>query len=276
MGISFADDTTSARCPIIIVRTWTATDSCGNASSCTQTITIQDTTKPVIACPADKVFDCTLGDAGVATATDNCDPAVGISFVDDTTSARCPIIIVRTWTATDSCGNASSCTQTITIQDTTKPVIACPADKVFDCTLGDAGVATATDNCDPAVGISFVDDTTSARCPIIIVRTWTATDSCGNASSCTQTITIQDTTKPVIACPADKVFDCTLGDAGVATATDNCDPAVGISFADDTTSARCPIIIVRTWTATDSCGNASSCTQTITIQDTTKPVIACP
>ncbi|HWR82282.1 MAG TPA: T9SS type A sorting domain-containing protein [Candidatus Deferrimicrobium sp.] len=274
--IDYSDVITHARCPIIIERTWTATDSCDNISSCVQTITIRDITPPVITCPPNIVFDCQMGNAGVATATDNCDPSPDIGSSDVVVNARCPIIIDRTWTATDTCGNTSSCVQRITIRDITPPVITCPPNVVFDCQMGDAGVATATDNCDPSPDIGSSDVVVNARCPIIIDRTWTATDTCGNTSSCVQRITICDITPPVITCPPNVVFDCQMGDAGVATATDNCDPSPDIGYSDVVTHARCPIIIARTWTATDTCSNVASCVQTITIQDTTKPVITCP
>jgi hypothetical protein len=276
VDISYSDNIISPRCPLIIERTWTATDSCGNFSTCVQSITVQDTVAPVITCPNDITFDCAMGDAGTATATDNCDPNPVITYNDVVTNDRCPQIIERTWTATDSCGNFSTCLQTITIQDTTAPVISCPNDITFDCAMGDAGTATATDNCDPNPVITYNDVVTNDRCPQIIERTWTATDSCGNFSTCLQTITIQDTTAPVISCPSDVVYDCAMGDPGVATATDNCDPAPVVTFNDVVTSDRCPKIIERTWTATDSCGNFSTCLQTITIQDTTAPVISCP
>ena len=234
-----------------------------------------DEEPPVITCPTDKVFDCVMGNAGTATANDNCEVDT-IFFEDNVTSSRCPITIERSWIAVDVCGNADTCVQTITIRDITDPVITCPDDIVFDCTLGDAGVATATDNCDPDPDVSSSDTTISARCPIIIDRTWIATDSCGNADTCVQRITVRDITDPVITCPDDIVFDCTMGDAGVATATDNCDPDPDVTSSDDTTSARCPIIIERTWVATDTCGNDTFCVQTITVQDTAKPTISCP
>ena len=230
----------------------------------------------MVTCPADKVFDCTMGDAGTATATDNCGE-VSVSSSDRIVNARCPIIIERTWTAVDTCGNDTFCVQTITIRDITDPVVTCPRDTTFDCVMGNAGQATATDNCDPDPDVTSSDVTISARCPIIIERTWIATDSCGNADTCVQTITVRDITKPVVTCPADKVFDCTMGDAGTATATDNCGPGAikSITSKDDTTSARCPLVIARTWTATDTCGNSSSCVQSITVQDTAKPTISC-
>src|SRR5204863_1781549 len=58
--------------------TWTATDSSDNSSSCTQTVTVNDTEKPVITCPANITTSTDPGQCsanvnpGTATATDNC------------------------------------------------------------------------------------------------------------------------------------------------------------------------------------------------------------
>ena len=43
---------------------------------------------------------------------------------------------------------------------------------------------------------------------MVITRTWTATDNCGNASTCIQTITVEDVTAPVITCPVDVTVNC--------------------------------------------------------------------
>ena len=56
--------------------------------------------------------------------------------------------ILRTWTVTDCAGNTSSGVQTITIYDETAPVLSLPDDARFECEMGDAGMATAEDNCD--------------------------------------------------------------------------------------------------------------------------------
>src|SRR5207249_8713253 len=90
--------------------------------------------------------------------------------------------ITRTWTATDSAGGSSTCTQTITVNDTTAPVISalpgpttieCPATPVF-------ATPTAMDACQGAVTPTFVDSS-SGTCPVVHVRTWTATDACGRS-----------------------------------------------------------------------------------------------
>ncbi len=277
IGISHDDVETGDDCETIITRTWTATDVCGNSSSCVQTITIVDTTAPVITCPADVEYECHLQVLLVpATATDNCN-GVTITSSDVTTGDDCETVITRTWTATDACGNSSSCVQTLTILDTTPPVITCPDDVDTSCDILSAGFgeATATDNCND-VTITFDDVTSGNGCENGIQRTWTATDACGNVSRCIQTIIVSDTTPPVITCPADVEHECDeIVDYGEATATDNCND-VTITSNDVETTDDCETIIERTWTATDICGNSSRCVQTITIVDTTAPVINLP
>ena len=49
---------------------------------------------------------------------------------------------------------------------------------------------------------------------MVITRTWTATDDCGNASTCMQTITVEDMTAPVITCPADATVTAKTDGAG--------------------------------------------------------------
>src|SRR5690606_5687458 len=79
-------------------------------------------------------------------------------------------------------------------------------------------------------------------------------------------------------CPADVTIECdedTLpANTGSATATDLCDMDVTPTYADVTAAGDCDqeYVITRTWTAVDDCGNANTCTQVITIVDTTAPV----
>ncbi|MEI6750133.1 MAG: Ig-like domain-containing protein, partial [Bacteroidota bacterium] len=293
--VTFVDVTTPGSCPgnYVITRTWTATDYCGNFSTCAQNITVHDITAPVITCPADITVNCEdpsiPASTGIATATDNCDAAPVVTFADATTPGTCPgnYIITRTWTATDNCGNFSTCPQTITVHDITAPVITCPADITVNCedssVPASTGTATATDNCDAAPVVTFVDVTTPGSCAgnYVITRIWTATDNCGNFSTCAQAITVHDITSPVITCPADITANCEDPSpvaTGTATATDNCDTAPVVTFADVITPGSCAgnYLILRTWTATDNCGNFSTCAQTVTVQDITIPIITCP
>src|SRR5204863_53974 len=124
----------------------------------------------------------------------------------------------RTYHATDACGNSSSESQTITVDDETAPVISgAPADTTVSCAsqvpaANDNGV-TATDNCGGTVTVTHdADQITPGSCPnrYAIARTYHATDSCGNSSSHTQNITVDDQTAPVITGrPADTTVSCT-------------------------------------------------------------------
>ena len=95
-----------------------------------------------------------------ASATDNCGEVV-IEVVEETIPCLCAgdYTITRTFTATDDCGNATTATQTITIIDTTAPVLTIPADYTAECSdehpMDDA---SATDNCGEVV-IDVVEET---------------------------------------------------------------------------------------------------------------------
>ena len=60
---------------------------------------------------------------------------------------------------------------------------------------------SASDDC-TIDSIEYVD-VMSGECPIVVTRTFTVFDPCGNSASCEQTITIDDTTNPTITCPTD-------------------------------------------------------------------------
>ncbi len=284
--------------------TWTATDDSNNTSSCTQTVTVNDTEKPVITCPADITQSTDPGQCsasvnpGTATATDNCDSPTVNGTRSDGQALNAPYpkgATTITWTATDGSGNSSSCTQTVTVNDTEKPAITCPANITHGTDPGacsatfDPGTATATDNC----GNPSVSGTRSDGQPLnaaypkgATTITWTATDGSGNSSSCAQTVTVNDTEAPKVTCPNNVTTVSPTGscsatvNVGVATATDNCDGNVTpVPSRSDNKPITDPFPVgttTITWTATDSSGNHSSCDQTVTVVDNQKPVISCP
>lgn len=136
------------------------------------TVSVADNEAPVITCPADKTLECSatadpddLTVTGEATATDNCNYTISHS---DVTSSNCNItVIARTWTATDLCGNSSSCTQLITIRDTKAPTITCLEN----------GNITVADDCSASGDIvTFYTESGG-------VRHWTAIDASGNTAT---------------------------------------------------------------------------------------------
>ncbi len=284
----------------ILLRTWSATDLCGNTTTCVQQIWIIDDTDPVISCPPNIEISCSDSSApshtGQATGTDNCSPSVTITFSDIVMLTGCNQtgLILRTWSAKDACGNVKTCTQLIAVIDRTPPVIVCPHDTIIDCGFynnPDAlGYPTGTDNCTPPdeLILDFHDDLsglTGCTNTGVILRTWSMEDACGNIGTCIQRIIVADTTAPVINCPASVVINCQDSTSplanGKATATDYCTASlfIDISYTDDLSQAgKCngSGVIYRTWKAVDDCGNSATCIQTIEIVDHQVPEIQCP
>ncbi|WP_162147684.1 HYR-like domain-containing protein, partial [Flavobacterium limnosediminis] len=210
-------DIASGSCPTVVTRTFRLTDVCGNMGTDQQLITIEDTTPPIIdALPAPSAINCpAVPQFTQATATDNCGAATTLTFNDVTTPGQCAgsYSVTRTWTATDACGNSSTKSQTINVQDVTAPVIAnLPVPSTINCpAVPQFAQATATDACGSAFTLTFNDVTTPGQCAgsYSVTRTWTATDACNNSSTKSQTINVQDVTAPVIAAlPAPSTIDC--------------------------------------------------------------------
>lgn len=265
--------------------TLTVTDDSEISDTCSTTVTVVDDTDPVITCPADVTLECpadtSVAANGSATATDNC--SVDSITYSDSSATGCgnTEVITRTWTATDGSGNTATCAQTITVVDTTPPTITCPADVALECLAADTSVAangsaTGSDTCG-SVTISHRDvSVPGCGNTVTITRTWTATDNCSNSTSCDQTITVVDTTAPVlVGIPADVTVECDSVPAPASpTATDTCSTAT-IAFSETRTDGASPndYVLTRTWMATDECSNSSSQSQTVTVQDNTPPTV---
>ena len=283
-NMSFVPEQQSAGCAqnYNLLRTFTATDACGNATTMTQTITVEDTTAPELTVPADYTAECSeahpLEDA---MATDNCGE-VTIVMEADTAAGACAqsYVVTRTFTATDECGNSTSATQTITIQDTTAPTFneALPMDMTVECDqVPEMAMLTALTIAN--VTVLPASSITSGDCPntYTITRSWSVSDDCGNTTTHEQTIEVQDTTAPELTIPADYTAECSdAHPLDVATATDNCGMVTFEEAADTTYSCTNGYVVTRTFTATDDCGNVASATQTITIEDTAAPELTIP
>ena len=262
---------------------WTAYDNCNNASTVDQIVTVTDTTDPVASSdPEDFTVECgQLYDIVVPTFTDNCD--LELTYDSDVTEEMvgCNTVITFWWSATDDCGNTTTVGNTVTIQDTTAPVLVVPAGGEFSCDEDVVyGEASATDVCDEVVEITYADDTLPGQCPqsYTIVRTWTATDDCLNASTDYSYYYIYDTTAPVFTeVPGTITVECDQEiPATSASAEDNCG-MVTITYTDsDLFEDNCAGYIIRTFDAVDECFNHSYAEQIIDIIDTTAPTLILP
>ena len=280
LGVA-TDEVTPGDCPnsFVVTRTWTFTDECGNASTVSQVITVDDTEAPVLSNPpTDVTIECGQDIPTYSPEwTDNCGTfteAASSGIAIDT----CAEIQFFSYTATDECGNSTSVSWTITIEDTTAPVAPeAPALLAVQCAddVPAAAELTATDICDGAILGVATDEVTPGDCPnsFVVTRTWTFTDECGNASTVSQVITVDDTEAPVLSNPpTDVTIECGQDIPTYSPEwTDNCGTfteAASSGIAIDT----CAEIQFFSYTATDECGNSTSVSWTITIEDTTAPV----
>ena len=316
-------DASSGTCPILVNRTFTVTDGCGNSTTKLQVITIQDITAPIITtCPPTENYEgCNTGaitslvysetpvivtiaqfTSVGGVATDAC--GIVEYKYQDSKLGTCPTVVTRHWTVTDACGNLASCDQTINVDDTQAPTLTtCAVTRniegcntgaitgpVYSTTSASSSEAEFENGTNQGVssdacGITTVTyiDVANGTCPIVVTRTWTITDACGNSSTCDQTINVDDNTNPTITCPATQTqflngsCQTTLSNyTGLAISSDNCapptitqSPAIGTLYTGEQT-------VVVTLTATDACGNTAACNFNVLLEDNTPPAITCP
>ena len=267
-----------------------ATDAAGNTATGSFTVTVQDTTAPELALPADITEEATSAAGATvdftATSTDlvdggvlvTCAPPAGV-FALGTTTVSC--------SATDAAGNTATGSFTVTVQDTTAPTVTAPADITAEATSAAGAAVTfsassldavdgpGTPTCAPSSASVFALGTTTVTCAI--------TDAAGNTGSADFDVTVQDTTGPAISdTPADLTQEATGPSGAVVTYTNptavdlvdglvsvDCVPPSGSTFAlDATTPVNC--------TATDAHGNSSTSQFNVTVSDTTAPTLTLP
>jgi hypothetical protein len=188
-----------------------------------------------------------------------CNPSTDLILPLDTTSVIC--------TATDSGGLAAQDAGSVTVKDTTKPMLSLPANQTYEGNTagGYNGVytgATASDivdinpvvNCSPTAGSLFALGTTSVAC--------TATDASGNSSSDSFNVMAVDTTAPTISCPA--TINGSIGQVGALGAPTVADIVdTSPTVRNDAPAAFPAGTTTIIWKSTDASGNMASCMQQV-------------
>jgi len=251
------------------------------SASCTQTVTVNDVTPPVITATDSTVSADANCQAAVPdysnSVTDNCSCAgndnsqdcVGQHRITTTQSLAAGTLVgpgsyTIHLTANDGssnnggAGNTTTKDVVFTVKDTTAPMITCPANITTNTDPGmcsaavNPGTATATDNCDTnptVVGTRSDNQPLNALYPKgTTTITWTATDhaSPANQSSCQQTVTVQDHEPPTISCPSNITLEPTCPSGAKATytapvGTDNCPGAITTLTAGGASGSVFPI-----------------------------------
>ena len=268
-----------------------AVDQAGNAAADVSfTVTVQDTTAPVITVPDDiseeatspagrvVTYNASAHDAVSESLEASCSLASGSTFPIGTNVVTC--------SAVDVAGNkAEDVSFTVTVQDTTAPVITVPDDISAEATSPAGSVvtynATAHDTVSGSVGVTCVP-VSGSLFPLDTTRvTCSARDDAGNPAEVSFTVTVVDTTAPVFNPTTEAVTAEATGPNGatvnypVPTATDNanqvvvtCSPASGSLFKLGTTEGGC--------VASDAAGNHAYVWFSVTVEDTTAPAILVP
>lgn len=272
-----------------------ATDSKNaSTSSNAQAVLVRDTEAPVIGTiPANQEFEGdTLGgkvfNFANPTVTDNLDPNPTLQVTGVPPGNKFPVgITTVTFIASDSSGNTATKSFTVKVNDTQKPTISgVPTNQTFEGdTLGgkvfNFATPTATDVVSGNVIVIITGAPASNLFPVgTTTVNFSATDGAGNQQTASFTVTVTDTTLPVISnVPADKTAEATSAAGAVVTyalptATDivSGNVAVTPSQASGTTF---PIgMTTVTFTAKDGANNTANASFKVTVQDTTPPAFS--
>ena len=299
-------------CTHYIERAWTAyfIDECGNQSetaTCTQIINIIDDLDPQIHLDDIVYVDCEVfhanPDSIFASASDNCDPNVTLTLIDQDMimPGTCAGLFYNTYRATDCSGNQFTTSHYVELVDDVAPdFLTFPADTVVQCgggtTPSDLGMPTFADNCSETetLVLEHSDSVSTFKdedCQTI-ERHWTITDPCGNSYTQIQEYEIEDSSYPVITTPAcDHTAQCDgegnldqfnnwLATHAGAEATDDCSSLIWDYEVPVISAGTNPQLsdgcgatgeVTVTFYATDACGNSTPTTATFTVVDTLAP-----
>ena len=280
----FSWDADSASEGETVVLRAVATDTGGNTGETTISVLVADSTPPVISRPSNRTVEATgpltAVALGSATAIDNVDGSVPVTA--DNTGPFAVGAHQVVWTASDSSGNTATAVQSVTVRDTTAPVVNAPANRTVeaggDLTSVSLGQGTATDSVDGVI-VPTVSPA-GPFAPGTHVVTWRATDSAGNTGTDTQLVTVTqpDSSPPQITPPPNVSVEAT----GRTTAV-NIGQAVAVDDVDGTVTATpdndgpFPVgVTIVTWSASDAEGNSATATQRVTVFDRTPPQLEIP
>ena len=288
-----SETTVPGSCPNspILLREWTARDKCGQTTIRTQKIRLADTKAPKITFTRTDLIgkkhndtlllDCRFAFCLTPTdvyATDNCDNNPIVTFKDNTLKVGdCKndgFILFKycTWMATDACGNKSEVSLYIKFIDITPPdVWNIPPDITVDCAsaIDDNQLPEFKDFCDGQPYIKESRKTTQGKCAgtYDIIRNWEIGDQCGNIRTLSQRVSVIDDRPPFIKSRPSTMtiaYNQPFPKAPQIEATDYCQQQVNVALTESKTLSGCDTILMRLWTATDLCGNASTVSQKIT------------
>lgn len=313
-----------------VLRHWKVTEMCSSkVCEHDQLILVQDKTGPVMTPPVNFSVNATINCSAtinviLPAVTADCSDLTKITFevgyqvldesgnplttellttnltkVNSTTYRLSNAAIGKylfTYTATDDCGNKSTVTNKVTVEDKMAPVAICDQHTVVTISTNGIGRLAAfsvddgsNDNCSDitylirrmATKCDTTDfkykDTITFCCDDINTSQTVelkVTDALGYYNTCMVNVSIQEKLPPVIVCPNNISLSCSdnykdLNITKKAIAYDNCSIDT-IYYSDQVNINQCQTgSITRSWFAKDNNNHTTSCVQIITITDYT-------
>jgi hypothetical protein len=273
-----------------------AFDTAGNVAYCTNFVLVVDRTPPTITCPADVILANDPGECGAVVyyttpvGQDNCSGAVTVQVGGLASGALFPVgRTTNAFLVTDVAGNTAACSFVVTVDDAELPVVTwftnvvLQADTNCQALMPDitgTNYLLAVDNCSSVTVTQSVATNTvlSVGSNQVVLA---VSDAAGNVAYCTNYVLVVDPTAPTITCPADLIVSADPGQCSksnvtwTVTASAHCGVAAVVSEPESGSTFMLGANTV-TNRATDSSGNTSICTFTVTVLDTEPPAIICP
>lgn len=278
--------------------TVSADDRCGNTSSFEFYVELIDEIPPVLhGVPSDLTISCeenysypsiaACAGSGDVYAVDECE-CVTIVESRDTLIGSCPMdySVMVSYTATDNCGNTSTGSYMISVEDNDPPALNPVLPELANISNGEEldincdnanfpdwvrsigpDAMTAEDNCgssslvDYSESVESFEDCFDNGALAIIHYNWEFEDECGNTGSFEFKLRLVDNEAPVI--QLDHEVVCAEIPVEEPEVGDNCGEVVSLNYEDEEVIDNCSgeNIILRTWTAVDHCGNIGTAQQ---------------
>ena len=327
-----------------INRNWLATDENNNVSRCVQEILVQtvDLTSVIPVCPTDFEEECiynkdhsldpevtgypTVSIGGKIFSLDNtadfiCN--IKATFRDDTLATSCgaSLKIIRTWRIIDCCASNTvwwTCSQSVKLTDTTKPVIKtatvhyAEVDNNTTCAARPELPQAIVRDCSPYTVIimtpSGIIDGNGGQVPPpglnqgINIVTYLVTDECGNSETMDMTVIVEDNRPPVAVCKRFTTVAITSSGTGVLKAasldngsSDECclDASTGFNIRRLEDACMMPLdttfrpeillccedamdTLQVEMEVSDCAGNKNTCLVNVLVDNNLPPLLTCP
>lgn len=284
--------------------TFSSINDCGLSAICQSSLTVIDTVPPVISCPDEITIN-----ASNQSNEEIIKAWLQLSIVEDHCNENSIIeesfieydycdsneILEYTVIGMDKCGNSSSCKAYAKI-NSKPPIINCPPEIIIECNkeileevLSDwVQSASAYDNANQALNIehSTLPEYQEFPCSQTLSIQFQAFDPCEQKSSCTSSVTLQDSEAPVIVhCPENIEIDISneyhsqnLNSwINSVMVEDNCSSIeLSNTFDIDIQNVICTESQIVNFVATDFCSNQTQCTSQITLYSQNEIFLDCP